>query len=178
MKGMIHTCTVRHSGGYQQDLSFTGPTGTAVIGQTVTGTTSHATAVIVTVSNPLVVKPVTGTFTAGEAISTLTWSATLGTQSEHFDSYGELVPDTTDTANVACKFYNSKDVIKTSGQSLFVESTTRLMLPPTVTVVEGDQSISTMAGFVGTWTIHSPALLPGPGGVAHHWECDLAKAGA
>lgn len=176
MKGLIHSCTVRHVLGNKQNLSFTASMGTAVAGQTVTGATSHATAVIDTVASPLVVKTVVGTFTPGESISTLTWSATLGTQTDHRDQFSQVVEDTVDTTSI-CRFGRSKNSVKIAGQALYIESAIVVMLPPTVTVVSQDKIISTVPGYIGTFTVDSVNPAYGTA-VLHHYSCELAMGGA
>lgn len=184
MKGMIHTATLR---GRRQNFTLGYDTGTAAFtaGKTLTGTTSHATAIIIstgtTAAGTLTLHTITGTFLNNEAISdngTVPGAALVnGTIADAFDTNRELTYTDIDTT-VTCKFYKKNVAVKASGQALYVESTNRVMLPSTVTPAMGDQVITTTVGFDGTWTLGSPYLLPGPGGVAHHWECDLAKAGA
>ena len=186
MKGMIHTCTLR---GRRQQFTLGYDTGTAAFtaGKTLTGATSHATAVIVSVSGTtatgtLTLHTITGTFQDDEVLSdngTVPGVAKAnGTIADAFDSNGEMVFTDIDTTVSACKFYKRKVTMKSSGQAIVLTSSNRLMLPSTVTPATGDEVITTATGFEGTWIIGSPAALPGPGVLIGHWECDIAKAGA
>lgn len=186
MKGMIHTCTLR---GRRQNFTLGYDTGTAAFtaGKTLTGATSHATAIIVSVTGTtaagtITLHTITGTFQDDEVLSdngTVPGAAVVNsTITEKFNDYGELVFTDIDTTVSACKFYKRKVTMKSSGQAIVLTSSNRLMLPSTVTPVAEDEVITTATGFEGTWIIGSPAALPGPGVLIGHWECDIAKAGA
>lgn len=187
MKGQIHSATLR---GRRQnfELGYDGGTAAFTAGKTLTGATSHATAVIVSVAGTtaagtLTLHTITGTFQNDETITdngTVPGSAKVnGTVADSFDSNGELVYTDIDTV-VACKFYRKTVSIQASGNAISLESATRLMLPATVTPAQGDQVITTETGFAGTWVLGSPKPLYGPpnGTTLHHWEADLAKGGA
>ena len=184
MKGLIHTCTIR---GRHQNFTLAYDTGAAVFttGKTLTGATSHATAVIVSTgsiaSGSLQVHSVVGTFQDNEIIidnSIVPGSAKVnGTIAEAFDINGELIYSDIDTTT-ACRFYSRKGTINVSGQAISIISTNRVMMPATATPAMGDSIITATVGFEGTWTAGSPEPRQGPGGVLGHWECDIAKAGA
>jgi len=196
-KATPHTCTLR---GKRQHMLLAYDTLTAAftVGKTLTGATSHATAIIVGIPGTQIYHPdgtaayivpaltlalhtITGTFQDNETIAdngTIPGSAKVnGTIADAFDTNGGLVNTDVDTTT-ACKFYNRKAVVRSSGQALTIVSTDRVLLPATITPVMEDEIISTTAGIVGTWTLGLPERKDGPGGVLHHWECDLAKAGA
>jgi hypothetical protein len=186
MKGMIHTCTVR---GKRQNFTLAYDSGTAAFtaGKTLTGATSHATAIIVSTgavgSGTLTLHTISGTFQNNEVISdngTIPGAALAdGTIADAMDGYGQITFTDIDSTSVICHFYRSEDSARVSGQALYMESKVRVMLPLTVTsVAPGDNIVSTVTGFVGTWNVTSVAPLPGPGGTRHHWECDLALGGA
>jgi hypothetical protein len=169
-------------------LGYDNGTAAFTAGKTLTGATSHATAVIVSVSGTaasgtLTLHTITGTFQNNEAISdngTVPGAALVdGTIAEAFDANHELTYTDIDTA-VACKFYQKTVKIQTSGGAISFESVMRLMLPATVTPEQGDLVISTETGFTGTWVLGSPKPLYGPpnGSTLHHWEAELAKGGA
>jgi hypothetical protein len=185
VKAIPHTCTLR---GCRQNFTLGYDTGTAAFAaaNTLTGATSHATAIIVSVNGTtatgtLTLHTVSGTFQDNETITdngTVPGSAKVsGTIADAFDANGELVYTNIDTTTT-CKIYNKQTSIQSAGQALYFEAKTRIILPATVTPAQGDQVISTVTGFTGTWVLGSPNLLPGPGGIAHHWECDLVRGGA
>ncbi len=176
---LIHSVTLIHSGGYKQDLSFTAATGAPTTGQTVTGTTSHATAKIDTVASPMVVKTVTGAFTPGEVISTATWSATLGTQSDHFDVNRELVKDPS-TSTVSCRFVSPQESTRFGGKDTpYIASSPRVLFPAGTTISEGDTITSATLGFYGTFQINSvKQTYEAAQAVVSHITCEIAAAGA
>jgi len=176
---LIHSATLHHNNGNKQALAFSAPTGTATAGQTVTGGTSHATAVIDTVASPMVVKTVVGTFTPGETISTATWSATLTMQDDYFDSNGLTVPDVTD-ATVSCRFSNPQEAMRVGSRSVpYIVSTPKVVLPAGTNVREGDTLTSTETGFTGTFTINAvKQTYEAATKTVSHITCDIAAAGA
>lgn len=197
MKGLIHTCTIR---GRRQNFTLGYDTGTAAFttGRTLTGATSHATAIIIGIpgtvitdssgatiytvpANTLLLHTITGTFLDNETIAdngTVPGSAKVnGTIAEAFDINGERIYSDIDTTTT-CRFYSRKGTINLSGQAVSIVSTNRVMMPATATPARGDSIITATVGFEGTWTAGSPEPRQGPGGVLGHWECDIAKAGA
>ena len=154
---LIHTATIqkRHR---MQKLTYTGSTGTPVVAQTVTGGTSHKTAVISALgSGYLVVKTISGTFTAGEALTIgITFTATLGTQTDYVNQSGEYQYYwLNDQTSIACRFGYSGgkgEIIHETGQLL--DQPLKCMLPETVTIDAVDYRIVTVSsGFVGTYDI-------------------------
>lgn len=176
---LIHSATLHHNNGNKQALTFTTPTGTATAGQTVTGTASHATAVIDTVASPMVVKTVVGAFTPGETISTPSWSATLVSQDEYFDINGNMVPDLTDTT-VSCRFSNPRESMRIGNRSVpYIVSTPTIVLPAGTNVHESDTLTSTETGFTGTFTINSVKMTyEAATKTVSHITCEIAAAGA
>ena len=174
---LVHSATLTHNNGYQQDLAFSTPIGIATAGQTVTGATSHTTAVIVTVASPLVVKTVSGTFTAGEVISTATWSGTFGSIAEHFNSNGELVPDVSSTT-MKCRFSPQGTVIK--GNPPMVSTVDRVVLPNTAIVAMEDTITITTKASTATYNVCKKPVPTAEAAIdaISHWTCELAKAGA
>ena len=175
---LIHTATIqkRHR---MQKLTYTGATGTPAVAQTVTGGTSHKTAVISALgSGYLVVKTVSGTFTNGEAITTSTLSATLGTQTDYVNQSGEYQYYwSNDQTGVTCRFsYTTAgkgETIHESGQLL--DQPLKCLLLPTVTIDPLDyRVVTTDAGFAGTYDIAS--LYPVTGVTAlNHYSAVLRK---
>jgi len=104
---LCHTCTIQVRA-RSQKLTYSGATGTPVVGQTVSGTTSLKTAVITRVlTDGIVVRTLSGNFTIGETISVgITFSATLSTQANYVTSSGEFEYYwITDQSSVPCRFY-------------------------------------------------------------------------
>jgi hypothetical protein len=155
---LIHTATIqkRHR---MQKITYTGSSGTPVVAQTVTGTTSHVTAVISALGTGyLVVKTLSGTFTAGEAITIgITFAATLGTQTDYVNQSGEYQYYwSDDQTSVACRFGYSGggkgEIIHETGQLL--DQPLKCLLPSTTTIDLIDYRIVTLnTGFVGTYDL-------------------------
>lgn len=176
---MSSTCTIQKRE-KKQKLSYTGGTGTPAVGQTVTGASSHETAVITKLGTGyLVVKDLSGSFTNGETISTSTFSGTLSSQADFANTYGD--PEyywSDDQTLVPCRFgYSGSDkkgvFIHETGQLLNLP--VKVVLPDTITLV-GNQDgwateyrISTSApGFAGTYQILTPYVSQGISGVDHY----------
>lgn len=199
-KALPHTCTLRAR---KQTFTLAYDTLTAAftVGKTLTGTTSHATAIIVGIPGTIVTDPQTGTtlytvpantlllhtingtFANDEPIAdngTVPGAALVnGTIAEAFDVNQSVIYSDVDTST-ACNIYKKLTKVQISGQSTYIETGVRIMLPATVTPVQGDLVVTTQAGFTGTWTLGSPDPKKGPGlaGAIGHWEADLAKGGA
>lgn len=178
-----HTATLR---GKRQNFTLAYDAGTAVFtaGKTLTGATSHATAIIVSTgsaaSGTLTLHSITGTFLNDEAISdngTVPGAAVVnGVIAEAFDANEQLVFTDIDST-IACRFYSQKDAVQQSGQTLYIVTTQRVMIPATSTPANGDQIISTASGYAGTYKLGNVEPAPSMTGTPHHWTCDLAKAG-
>ena len=179
-----HTATLR-SRRQQFVLAYDNGTAAFTPGKTLTGTTSHATAVIVSsgsiASGSLYLHTIYGTFLDNEVITdngTVPGTAIVnGVIAEAFDQYGQLVYSDVDVV-VACRFYSQKDAVQQAGQTLYIVTTQRVMIPATSTPVNGDQLITTSTGYAGTYQIGNVSPAPGLAGGPHHWTCELAKAGA
>lgn len=179
-----HSATLR---GKRQNFTLGYDAGTAVFhaGATLTGTTSHATAIIVSTgsaaSGTLTLHTITGTFQNDEAITdngTVPGAAKVnGTIAEAFDANQELVYSDVDTT-IACRFYAQKDAVQQSGQTLYIVTSQRVMIPVDYTPVNGDQLITTASGYAGTYQIGNVNPAPALSGGPHHWTCDITKAGA
>jgi len=180
MSGLIHTCTLqrRHR---TQKMTYTAGTGTAAVGQTVTGGTSHKTAIIRTLATGYIIaKTVSGTFTPGESISTTTWSATLGTQVDWQNQSGEYEYYWSDDQTaVLCRFYYSGTqgtkgmVIHETGQLL--DQPLKCALPSSCTVDAIEyRVVNTVTGFTGTYDIATLYPLTGISAITHY-EAVLRK---
>lgn len=176
---MVHTCTLQKR--YRkQKVSFTSGTGTPAVGQTVTGVSTHRTAVISRVgSGYIVVKDLSWLFTVGEIIESSTWTGTVSTIADWQNQSGEYeyywLDDQTD---VPCRFgYAGSDK-----KGVFIHETGELLdlpvkvaLPDTITLV-GTQSewasnyriVSTVPGFTGTFQILTPYVISGLSGIDHY----------
>lgn len=175
------TCTIqrRHA---MQKLTYTGGAGAAVAGQTVTGGTSHATAIIERLETGyLVVSAVVGVFSAGETITTPTWSGTLGTQTDFANDSGEAEWYwSDDQLAVPCRFYSPRPgSAPTLDYGEGPEVARKVMINPTATVNAAPANeyriVSTVTGFAGTFAFAAP---PEPRKFTfglHHWEILLRK---
>jgi hypothetical protein len=182
-----HTATLR---GKRQNFTLGYDAGTAVFhaGATLTGATSHATAVIVSTgsiaSGSLQVHSITGTFLNDEPISdngTVPGAAVVnGVISEARDINEELVYTNIDST-ITCRFYSQKDAVQESGETLYIVTKQRVMIPATSTPLNGDQLITSAPGYVATvdnpYRIGNVEPAPSMAGIPHHWTCDIAKAG-
>ena len=182
-KAIPHTATLR---GRRQNFTLGYDTGTAAFtaGKTLTGTTSHATAIIISTgpaaSGTITLHTITGTFQDDEAITdnngTPGAAKVNGVIAEAFDTNGELVYTDIDTT-ISCRFYSQKDAVQESGQTLYIVTAQRVMIPATSTPANGDQIITTASGYAGTYTLGNVEPAPSMAGIPHHWTCDIAKAG-
>lgn len=177
--GQIHTCTIQKRN-RSRKFTYTGGTGTPVIGQTVTGGTSLKTAVITHVgSGYIIVKTLSGAFAASETISSATFSGTLSAQADYQNQSGEYEYYwTNDQTSVACRFYYAGGgregiIIHETGQT--IDLPLKCMLPSTCIVDATEYRIvNGVSGFTGTYEI--TALYPRTGPeVIHHYEAVLRK---
>jgi hypothetical protein len=190
--GLIHSCTIQKRF-QKQKLTYSAATGTASIGQTVTGGASLAIAVIDQLfAGYLVVKTVTGTFTAGENITigktltspgpppvyTTTWTATLGTQTAYKNSQG--VPEyywKDNQTGIPCRFYSpgKSPVVLNMQTGTFVPKPLYAMFDASVTLTEVEYRIvTTSVGFVGTWNV-DPVIPRSTMTGIDHYEATLKK---
>ena len=181
--GTPHTCTLqkRHK---RQKFSYTGSTGTPVVGQTITGGTSEETAVITKLgSGYLVVEDLSGTFTTTETITIgtspgYTFSATLSAQEDYKGQSGYEYYWSTDQTGVACRFYYSGSkgkgaIIHETGQ--LIDQPLKCALPASCTVELMEyRVVNTVTGFAGTYDIITLYPLTGVS-VIHHYEAVLQK---
>lgn len=178
MKGQIHTCTIQRRY-LSQKMTYTGSSGTPVVGQTVTGTTSTKTAVITRLfSGYLVVRTLSGTFTPGETITIgITFSATMGTCTDYKNEQGS--PEyywKDDQTSVACRFYyggKGGNAVLSSTGTMSLKPLS-VMLPSSVTIADRIYRIVTTAtGYAGTYEF---TWFPKGGATAlHHNELVLTK---
>jgi len=182
-KAIPHTATLR---GKRQNFTLGYDAGTAVFhaGATLTGATSHATAIIVSTgsaaSGTLTLHSITGTFVNDEPITdngTVPGAAVVnGVITETVDINEQLVITDIDST-IACRFYSQKDAVQQSGETLYIVTTQRVMIPATSTPANGDQIITTASGYAGTYKLGNVEPAPSMAGSPHHWTCDIAKAG-
>jgi hypothetical protein len=178
MKGLTDTCTIQKR--YKsQKMTVSSQTGTPVVGQTVTGGTSHKTAVVTRVgADYIVVKDLSGTFTPGEGLTIgSSWSAALGAVTDYKNQQSAFEWYWYDNqTSVACRFYyagsgGNAELHETGNMSL---KPLQIMLPPTVTIADTDYRIvTTTTGYAGTYDI---TLFPkkGPSSI-NHYEAVLTK---
>jgi hypothetical protein len=186
MTGLVHTCTLQKRARKQKFTYAAGFTGTATVGQTITGGTSLKTAVIDKVGTLyLVVKTVSGTFTNGETITIgpgpgYTFSATLSAKEDYRNQSGEYEYYwSNDQTSVACRFYYSGAkggkgaIIHETGQLL--DQPLKCALPASCTVDSLEyRVVNTVTGFAGTYDILTLYPLTGVATI-HHYEAVLKK---
>lgn len=174
MIGFLHLCTIQKRN-RKQKVSISGVTGTAIVGQTITGQTSQRTAIIEKISATyLVLKNQFGSFTPGETIHvSTTFTATIGTANDYQNQSGEYeYLWSNDQTSVPCRFYYSGSsgkgaVIHETGQLL--DQPVKCALPPSVTIAALENRIvSTATGFTGTFEISTLYALNGISGIDHY----------
>lgn len=177
---LTHLCTILKRAKKQQ-LNYDAGTGAFTVGRTVTGATSHATAVIDKVTSAyLVLKNLAGTFQNDEILTdTGTGRAVAnGVCADYENSYGE--PEYywgTDQNSVPCRFYysskNKARIIHETGQ--LIDQPLTLYLPSTVTINTGEYRVSGIPGsFTGTYEIQTVYPVSGRSDI-DHYEAVLKK---
>lgn len=170
---LIHSCTIQKRF-QRQKLTYTAATGTPAVGQTVTGTTSHATAVIHQLfTGYLVVNTVVGTFTAGEPLTIgITWAATLGTQTNYTNSSGVKEYYWMDNqTGIPCRFDppGKSPVVLNQLTGVFIAKPLSVVFPDTVTIAEVEYRIATTStGFAGTYIIDPVVPCNNLTGIDHY----------
>lgn len=184
---LIHSGTI--NGRPQQfTLGYDGGTAAFTAGKTLTGGTSDATAVIVSVtgtavSGTLSLHTITGTFANDEPITdngTVPGAAVVnGVIAEKFNDYGELVYSDLNTT-VSCRFVSPQESMRVGSRNVpYIVSSPRVLLPAGTTVSEGDTITSTELGFTGTFQINSvKQVYEAAMKVVSHITCEIAAAGA
>jgi hypothetical protein len=183
---LIHSATLHQ---LQQNFTLGYDGGTAVFtaGKTLTGATSHATAIIVSTgaqaSGTLTLHTITGTFQNDEVLSdnngTPGAAVVNGTIAEAFDTNGELAY-TDVTATVSCRFVAPQESMRVGGRNVpYIVSSPRVLLPAGTAVNEGDTLTSTVLGFAGTFRINSvKQTYEAAQAAVSHITCEIAAAGA
>ena len=175
---LIHSATLT-SRKRQFTLLYDGGSAAFTAGKTLTGASSHATAIIVSTgsaaSGTLTLHTVSGTFIDNEALSdngTIPGAAVAnGTLADGVNANQELTYTTTATT-VSCRFGMAYEVQK-GLPGMFV-STPRVVLPSGTTVGEGDTITSTTTGFYGTFRINSVRQQPEAAtATVSHITCEL-----
>lgn len=183
---LIHSATL-HQLQQQFTLGYDGGTAVFTAGKTLTGATSHATAIIVSTgaaaSGTLTLHTITGTFQNDEVITdnngTPGAAVVNGVKAEAFDSNGELAY-TDVTATVSCRFLSPQESMRVAGRNVpYIVSTPRVLLPAGTAVNEGDTLTSTTLGFAGTFRINSvKQTYEAAQASVSHITCEIAAAGA
>mgnify|MGYP001213517446 CR=1 FL=1 len=181
-----HTATLR---GKRQNFTLPYDGGTAVFhaGATLTGATSHATAIIVSTggiaSGSLQVHTVTGTFLNDEPISdngTVPGAAVInGVIAEYFDTNEQLVYSDI-SLTVSCRFVGPQETMRVGSRNVpYIVSSPRVILPAGTSVAECDTITSATLGFAGTFQINSvKQVYEAAQSVVSHISCEIATAGA
>ena len=183
---LIHSATLNSR---RQNFTLGYDAGTAVFtaGKTLTGATSHATAIIVSTgsiaSGSLSLHTITGTFQNNETITdngTVPGSAKVnGTIAEEFGIDGGLAY-TTLSSTVACRFSSPQESMRVGNRStLYIVSTPSVVFAAGTDVTEHDTLTSTEEGFKGTFTINSVSqIYEAAVKTVSHIMCVIAAAGA
>lgn len=93
------------------------------------------------------------------------------------DAYGQPSATTTDYPNTPCRFVKPQETLKkiTGNTITFQEALPQVMLPNNITgLLDGDQIISTVTGFVGTFNVHAPLARYRMADLSH-WTADILK---
>jgi len=183
---LIHSATLN---GKRQNFTLGYDAGTAVFhaGATLTGTTSHATAVIVSTgsiaSGSLQLYSIVGTFLNDEPITdngTVPGTAVVnGVIAEARDINEELVY-TDITATVSCRFVGPQESMRVGSRNVpYIVSSPKVILPAGTSVAEGDTITSATLGFAGTFQINSvKQIYEAAQSIVSHISCEIATAGA
>ena len=176
---LIHSATLR---GKRQNFTLGYDNGTAAFtaGKTLTGATSHATAIIVSTgaqaSGTLTLYTITGTFQDNEVLSdngTVPGAALVnGTIAQARDTHAQLTYTDLDTT-VACRIFPGGTATRNGN---LVITSPHVLLPAGTNVALHDNLISTNAGLVNTYTI---SAVPKPvyeatQAATSHWSCEIA----
>jgi len=173
-----NTCTLQKRV-RSQKMTYSASTGTPAVGMTITGATSHKTAVITRLfTNYFVVKSLSGTFTNGETIASgALFSATLGTVTDYSNSTGE--PEyywTDDQTFVPCRFYypGGTSAGWMTEKGVYVTKSLQVTLPPSITIADCAYRLKTTdANYAGTYEM---TFLPKDGRTTlHHHDSVLTK---
>ena len=184
MIGAPHSCFLCT---IDQKLNYDGGTAIFTVGKTCTGTTSHATGTVKSISGNatsgyLVLSNVSGTYQNDEVISdngTIPGAAVAnGANTTYRDAYGKTTQTAAATATT-CHFFNPKAPSGTSDYGWsgrfpvvrFPAGTT--LLTPTQT--GGNQNLTaTETGFTGTFAIQWPPIYrPNAAGDVQYIVCAL-----
>lgn len=109
---------------------------------------------------------------AGYVHNCIIWSRVPKT----YNGYGEVETTTDSSQNTVCRFYYSQKhdpIIELESGEHIVEKPS-VMLPPTVTVEEGNTIVTTETGFANSYQVTSaiPVYYLFRNAI-HHWECSL-----
>ena len=179
---LIHSGVV-HSTKQKFTLAYDGGTAAFTAGKTLTGTTSHATAIIVSTgsiaSGSLSLHTITGTFQNDETLSdngTIPGAAvSAGTITEAVDAYGNLAHITVDTT-VSCRFVSPKMGMRAGSQSIpYITTTPRVLLPAGTAVAVNDTLTSTETGYAETYKVNTVyQSYEAAQKTVSHISCDIA----
>ena len=176
---LIHSGTVNHKA-QNFTLAYDGGTAAFTAGKTLTGATSHATAVIVSTgtvaSGTLTLHTVSGVFQNDEALSdnnTVPGAAvSAGTTTEALDAYGALTYTDVSTA-VSCRFV--RPVQRFAGSPVVIQTSPRVLLPAGTSVSVNDTLTSTDTGFAETFTVNTVyQVYEAAVKTVSHITCDIA----
>jgi hypothetical protein len=175
---LIHSVTLTSR---KRNFTLGYDNGTAVFtaGKTLTGATSHATAIIVSTgsaaSGTLTLHTVSGTFQDNEDLSdngTVPGAAKANGVVAGAVNTNEELTYTTTATTVSCRFGYATE-IRRGDPGMYV-STPRVVLPQGTTVSEGDTIVSTTTGFYGSFKILNIKQVYEPAtATVSHISCEI-----
>ncbi len=178
IEAMQHSCSVaRRCKNYT--LNYDGGTAVFTAGATLTGTTSHATAIIVSTgvvaSGTLTLHTITGTFQNNEPITdnnAVPGAAVVdGTIADAADAYGQ--PTYTNvTSTVKCRFVNPKGGMRKIESGEHIYNLPAVVLPSGTTITEGDTLTGVTSGFTRAYRVMHVRTIQADEGISHI-RCDL-----
>jgi hypothetical protein len=152
---LIHTCSiVTRMNTVVKRIGITSVTGTFVVGETITGGTSHATGTVYAVAATyLQYKIVTGTFQTGETITGLTASATSNTAPTDALNQGVPIAVASTQSSVACRFVAARSAKVTLESGEHFQNLTKVLFAAGTVVYEGDEITGNNTGFARKYTV-------------------------
>jgi hypothetical protein len=176
---LVHSATINHKA-QNFTLAYDGGTAVFTATKTLTGATSHATAIIVSTgaqaSGTLTLHTVSGVFQNNEVLidnnSSPGAAVSAGTTAEALDAYGALTYTDVSTA-VSCRFV--RPVQRFTGSPVVIQTSPRVLLPAGTAVSVNDTIASTDTGFAETFQINTVyQVYEAAQATVSHISCDIA----
>lgn len=180
---LIHSAVVYGGEIPDKKINFTGGSATFTVGATITGSLSHATAKVKTItrtlgswgsgnaSGYLILSNVTGTFQTSDVLTDSGtppgYAIMSGPQDDYLDDYKVPLSTTSTTSTIRCRFTPSSSLKDTISGERYISIPRITVLPSTVLTVG-----SLIAVFGGTYRITAVIPVYDASGL-HHYRCDL-----